>query len=222
MLCDFTASSDDTLIGLDDVTEAMSRRASEVDIAGMPVILGVDVARFGSDSSVVFRRQGLQTFPPTVFRNIDNMALADRVAALIMEHRPHAVFVDAGQGQGVIDRLRQLGHRITEVPFGGSALRDKRFVNRRAEMWYGVREWLKSGGRLVDDECLKAELTAPTYSFDASGRIKLEPKEEIKARLNRSTDRADALALTFAAPVAPPESAASLWRESKPYDPLAW
>ena len=222
MLCDFTASSDDTLIGLDDVTEAMSRRASEVDIAGMPVILGVDVARFGSDSSVVFRRQGLQTFPPTVFRNIDNMALADRVAALIMEHRPHAVFVDAGQGQGVIDRLRQLGHRITEVPFGGSALRDKRFVNRRAEMWYGVREWLKSGGRLVDDECLKAELTAPTYSFDASGRIKLEPKDEIKARLNRSTDRADALALTFAAPVAPPESAASLWRESKPYDPLAW
>lgn len=222
MLCDFTASSDDTLIGLDDVTEAMSRRASEVDIAGMPVILGVDVARFGSDSSVVFRRQGLQAFPPTVFRNIDNMALADRVAALIMEHRPHAVFVDAGQGQGVIDRLRQLGHRITEVPFGGAALRDKRFVNRRAEMWYGVREWLKSGGRLVDDECLKAELTAPTYSFDASGRIKLEPKDEIKARLNRSTDLADALALTFAAPVALPEVAASLWRESKPYDPLAW
>lgn len=222
MLCDFTASSDDTLIGLDDVTEAMSRRASEVDIAGMPVILGVDVARFGSDSSVVFRRQGLQTSPPTVFRNIDNMELADRVAALIMEHRPHAVFIDAGQGQGVIDRLRQLGHRITEVPFGGSALQDKRFVNRRAEMWYGVREWLKSGGRLVEDECLKAELTAPTYSFDASGRIKLEPKEEIKARLNRSTDLADALALTFAAPVALPEVAASLWRESKPYDPLAW
>lgn len=55
------------------------------------------MARFGSDSSVVFRRQGLQTFPPTVFRNIDNMALADRVAALIMEHRPHAVFVDAGR-----------------------------------------------------------------------------------------------------------------------------
>lgn len=222
MLCDFTASSDDTLIGLDDVTEAMSRRASEVDIAGMPVILGVDVARFGSDSSVVFRRQGLQTSPPTVFRNIDNMELADRVAALIMEHRPHAVFIDAGQGQGVIDRLRQLGHRITEVPFGGSALQDRRFVNRRAEMWYGVREWLKSGGRLVEDECLKAELTAPTYSFDASGRIKLEPKEEIKARLNRSTDLADALALTFAAPVALPEVAASLWRESKPYDPLAW
>lgn len=222
MLCDFTASSDDTLIGLDDVTEAMSRRASEVDIAGMPVILGVDVARFGSDSSVVFRRQGLQTSPPTVFRNIDNMELADRVAALIMEHRPHAVFIDAGQGQGVIDRLRQLGHRITEVPFGGSALQDKRFVNRRAEMWYGVREWLKSGGRLVEDECLKAELTAPTYSFDASGRIKLEPKEEIKARLNRSTDLADALALTFAAPMALPEVAASLWRESKPYDPLAW
>ena len=220
-LCDFTASTDDTLIALDEAAQAMSRKENEFDSAGMPVIFGVDVARFGSDSSVIFRRQGLQAFPPVVFRNLDNMELADRVAAQIMEHRPHAVFIDAGQGQGVIDRLRHLGHHITEIPFGGKALQEKRFVNRRAEMWYSVREWLKNGGRLPQNEWLKAELTAPTYSFDASGRIKLESKEDIRERLNRSTDLADALALTFAAPVALPEFA-ELRRAAKPYDPLAW
>ena len=131
------------------------------------------------------------------------------------------MFIAAGQGQGVIDRLRHLGHHITEIPFGGKALQEKRFVNRRAEMWYSVREWLKNGGRLPQNEWLKAELTAPTYSFDASGRIKLESKEDIRERLNRSTDLADALALTFAAPVALPEFA-DLRRAAKPYDPLAW
>ncbi len=219
-LCDFTASADDTLMALDDVAAAMSRKENEFDVAGMPVVLGVDVARFGADSSVIFRRQGLQAFPPLAFRRMDNMELADRIAAEIARRKPDAVFIDAGQGQGVIDRLRHLGHAVAEVPFGGAALRDRRFANRRAEMWYGVREWLKDGGRLPHDEWLKAELTAPTYSFDASGRIRLEAKDDIKARLNRSTDLADALALTFAAPVAPPGLAAA--RETKPYDPLAW
>ena len=83
MLCDFSASADDVLIPIDLVTEACARRVDYADVRGMPVILGVDVARFGSDSSVIFRRQGLQAFPPVVLRNLDNMELADRVAAAV-------------------------------------------------------------------------------------------------------------------------------------------
>ncbi|MCH5278072.1 MAG: terminase family protein [Desulfovibrionaceae bacterium] len=223
MLCDFTASTDDTLISLDEVTAAMNgggRAGTDADTRGLPLIMGVDVARFGSDASAIFCRRGLQGLPPVVFRGLDNMDLADRVAAAIAEQRPDAVFIDAGQGQGVIDRLRHMGHRVTEVPFGGRALHDTRFANRRAEMWYAVREWLRAGGRLVKSEALLAELTAPTYSFDAAGRIRLEPKDEIRDRLKRSTDLADALALTFAAPVgvtAPPPK-----RAKSHYDPLAW
>lgn len=209
MLCDFSASADDVLIPIDLVTEACARRVDYADVRGMPVILGVDVARFGSDSSVIFRRQGLQAFPPVVFRNLDNMELADRVAAQIMEHRPHAVFIDAGQGQGVIDRLRHLGHEVIEVPFGGKALQEARFLNRRSEMWYGLREWLKAGGCLphegADGARLKAELSTPLYWFDAAGKIVLEPKDKIRERLGASPDIADALALTFAAPVALPD-----------------
>lgn len=209
MLCDFSASSDDVLIPIDLVTEACARRVDYADVRGMPVILGVDVARFGSDSSVIFRRQGLQAFAPVVLRNLDNMDLADRVAAQIMEHRPHAVFIDAGQGQGVIDRLRHLGHEVMEVPFGGRALQEARFLNRRSEMWYGLREWLKAGGCLpaegADSARLKSELSTPLYWYDAAGKLVLEPKDKIRERLGSSPDIADALALTFAAPVGLPD-----------------
>lgn len=226
MLCDFSASADDVLIPIDIVTDACSRSVKAADVHGMPVIFGIDVARFGSDSSVVFRRQGLQAFKPDIFHGIDNMRLAGQIARLISEFNPDAVFIDAGQGQGVIDRLRQLGYTVNEVPFGGKALDNKRFVNRRAEMWYGIREWLKAGGCLQSDGNiqLKNELSTPRYWYDAAGKIVLEPKDKIKERLGASPDIADALALTFAMPVAMPEQAELVWRKmnSKPYDPLAW
>ena len=222
-LCDFCASSDDVLITIDLATEAAHRAVKQSDVDGMPLIMGVDVARFGADSSVVCLRQGLLCHPPFVFRNLDNMDLADEIAGLVAEHRPDAVFVDAGQGQGVIDRLRHIGVDVVEVPFGGKA-RKARFVNRRSEMWYSVREWLQHGGAIPDIPELKAELTTPTYSFDAGGRICLEKKEDIKERLGRSCDQADALCLTFATPVASSRDArdANRRRGARRYDPLEW
>lgn len=109
MLCDFSASSDDVLIPIDLVSGRLRPARRRDGVRAMPVILGVDVARFGSDASVVFRRQGLQAFAPLVLRNLDNMDLADRIAVVMAEQRPDAVFIDAGQGQGVIDRLRPSG-----------------------------------------------------------------------------------------------------------------
>ena len=117
--------------------------------------------------------------------------------------RPDAVFVDSGRGEGVIDRCRQLGYDVTEIPFGGRATKDRRYVNRRTEMWDNMRAWLHAGGALPDVPELKTELVTPEYSFDAANRMKLEPKEKIKERLGKSPDIADALALTFALPVFP-------------------
>lgn len=203
MLCDFTAASDNVLIPIDLVTESAARQHYKPqDIVHAPVILGVDVARFGSDATVIFRRQGLVAFPPTVMREIDNMAAADRLVHEITQHSPAAVFIDAGQGQGVIDRVRQLGHRVSEVHFGGRAMRNDIYVNRRVEMWTGLRDWLKAGGSVPSDTALKSDMSTPTYSYDAAGRMAMESKDKIKERLGRSPDLADALALTFAAPVA--------------------
>lgn len=221
MLCDFAASSDDVLIPLTLVESAQAKTWRDEDYKHSPLIFGVDVARFGDDASVIFPRQGLVAHKPVICRKMHNMALADRIAFEMRQRKPDAVFIDAGGGAGVVDRLRQLGHAVNEVHFGGRASRPDRFVNRRMEMWQAMKDWLQGGGALPPGEALRAELSTPTYSFDSRGLLKLEPKEEIKARLLRSPDMADALALTFAAPVA----ASGVMRPKQArmdYDVLGW
>lgn len=200
-LCDFTASADDVLIPIDCVVAACGRTYSSAQTSGAPRVMGVDPARFGADRSVIFKRQGLQAFAPLSFKKTDNMTLAARVAAEIESFRPDAVFIDAGCGGGVIDRLRQLGFSVTEVPFGSSPIKAGQYANKRAEMWGELAAWLQHGGALPDDPELKADLCCARYDFDSAGKMRLEPKEKIKERCGKSPDLADALALTFAAPV---------------------
>ena len=182
---------------------AAKREYTDKDVEGSARILGVDPARFGDDRSVIFKRQGLVAFQPLVYRGIDNMELAARVAQVIDDWEPDAVFVDSGAGAGVIDRLRQLDFDPIEVPFGGKAMQPDQFVNRRTEMWWGMREWIHAGGQIPQDVALKQEIATPVYWFDQAGRKVLESKDEIKKRLQggASPDLADALALTFAYPV---------------------
>jgi Phage terminase large subunit len=169
-------------------------------------VLGVDVARFGDDRSVIQWRRGrdARSFPPEVFSGLDTMQFAAKVADTWMRHRPDAVFIDeGGVGGGVVDRLRQLGFKPTPVNFGAKpdGLTRERVANKRAEMWARMREWL-AGGSIADSDDLENELTGPEYRYDADNRIILEKKEDMKKRGLLSPDRADALALTLAYPVA--------------------
>tara|TARA_R110000772_G_scaffold104292_4_gene205661 strand:+ start:1273 stop:2523 length:1251 start_codon:yes stop_codon:yes gene_type:complete len=202
-MCDFAAAGDDQLISLSDAELSAQRVYLKQDINHAPVVLGIDPARFGDDRSVVFRRQGLQAFKPIVYRGVDNMELASRVANQIEEHNPDAVFCDAGAGAGVIDRLRQLEYDVIEVPFGGKANKPNLNINRRTEMWWEMKEWVEQGGAIPDDQALKQELGTPVYWFDSAGRRVLESKDQIKKRLQGagSPDLADALCLTFASTV---------------------
>lgn len=200
-LCSFEAAGDDQLISLSDVDAATRRHLQRTDYDFAPRVLGVDPARFGDDRSVIYPRQGLFAGEPEIFRGIDNMELAGRVAMTIERWRPDAVFIDSGNGGGVIDRLRQLGHDVIEVNFGGRPI-DPGFVNKRAEMWFALRDWVKEGGVIPNRVDLRQDLAAPIYWFDASNRIQLEPKDDLKKRGLPSPDLGDALALTFAQPVA--------------------
>jgi hypothetical protein len=206
-LCDFSAAGDDQLIALADTEVAAQRVYQKADVGLSPVVLGIDPARFGDDRSVVFRRQGRQGFKPVVYRGVDNMDLAARIANLIEEHNPDAVFCDAGAGSGVIDRLRQLSYDVIEIPFGGKATKPEQYINRRTEMWWLMKEWIEQGGAIPNDTALKQELATPIYWYDNVGRKVLESKDQIKKRLQGagSPDLADALALTFALPVAKKE-----------------
>ena len=206
-LCDFSAQGDDQLIALADTEDAAKRVYQQSHVDMSPVVLGIDPARFGDDRSVIFRRQGRQAFKPVVYRGIDNMDLAARVANLIEEHDPDAVFCDAGAGSGVIDRLRQLSYDVIEIPFGGKATKPEQYLNRRSEMWWLMKQWIEEGGAIPNDVALKQELATPIYWYDNVGRRVLESKDQIKKRLQGagSPDLADALALTFALPVAKKE-----------------
>ncbi len=124
-----------------------------------------------------------------------------------MTKNPAALFVDqSGLGAGVVDRLRQIGIPVLAIDFGGSPL-DNRYFDRRSEMYWKMADWLKRGGCIPDDIQLRQELVAPNFSYSATGKItklKLESKSEMRKRGVLSPDMADALALTFAAPVASP------------------
>ena len=200
-LCDFSASMDNALITIDKVTDAAAIKRTEGEVLGSAKILGVDVARFGSDRSVIQKRKGLAAYEPKIFDDIDNMTLAGMVAQEITEWEPDAVFIDAGRGEGVIDRLRQLGYFVSEVNFGGKAL-NPTYHNKRSEMWDTIRIWLDDGGSIPNNIDLKTDLCVPTYKFDTSNRMQLESKDDIKKRGGRSPDLGDALALTFSYPVA--------------------
>lgn len=196
-LCDFSAASDNVLIPIDLVSNACSKHYSDGDVRFSSTIMGVDVARFGDDASTIIWRTGLQCYEPRVFHKIDNMTLVGEVSKLYNEMKPDALFIDAGRGEGVIDRLRQLNYPVIEVNFGGKSV-NPHYANKRTEMWHGIKDWLDAGGALPQTPELKADLVTPTYDFDAQNRMRLESKDKIKERLGRSPDIADALALTFA------------------------
>lgn len=203
MLCDWTVAAEDALIPWDLVHAAAGRHLPAEVYNRQPLILALDVARFGGDKSVMIARQGLAVLALTKWRGLDLMTLAGVFAQEINERAPDAVMVDAvGLGAGVVDRLRQLGHRVIAVNGGKEARAGNLYYNLRAETWALTKEWLEEGGAIPDDPDLRQELMGPTYSFDARNRLKLERKQDMKARGLASPDCGDALALTFAQPVA--------------------
>lgn len=169
-------------------------------------ILGVDVARFGADETVIAIRRGRDAYsePWAHYRGLDTMEVAARVADHWRKYNPDAVFVDdGGLGAGVVDRLRQLGFNPVAVNSANRAtgLTDAKCANKRAEMWIRMRDWLAQDVGIPDDDQLEMQLTAVEWKPDANNAILLERKDDLRKRGLPSPDRADALALTFAYPV---------------------
>lgn len=199
-LCDFTAAGDNQLISLADIIAAERRQLIPEDYKFAPKIMGVDPARFGRDRSVIARRQGLLMLPPIVLQGIDNAALVDRVIATKLEWEADAIFCDAGQGAGVIDWLRRIGHPVTEVWFNGKPTKPQ-YHDKRTEMWCELADWMPMGA-MSPDPAQRKDLAAPTYSFMVgSGKKLLESKDDLYERIHISPDIGDAEALTFAQPV---------------------
>lgn len=202
VLGQFPPSSLNALIGPDELAAAMNRYYRPEEIGQAPMILGIDVAAFGEDASVIFPRRGIQAFKPIRFRNIDSTQGAGQVNRYWSELNAEAVFIDAtgGFGAGWIDQLRNLNRTPIGVQFAGRAHHPERFANKRTEMYFDAVQWIKDGGALPDVPELVAALTQTTYTF-SKDRLLLEPKDDVKSKIGYSPDDADAFILTHAEPV---------------------
>lgn len=211
----FPSASALQFISTEDVDAARGRhlRPEQFDFA--PVVIGVDPAWTGDDEFVIFLRQGLYskclaTFP----KNDNDIQMAQHILRFEQEHKADAVFIDGGHGTGIYSAGVSWGRDWQLVWFGEKSA-DPGCMNKRVEMWSGMRQWLKTGGAIdPKDDVLYADLIGPELvqagSIKQSGKMQLESKEDMKARGIPSPNRADALALTFAHPVAPKHMPASL------------
>lgn len=215
-----TAAEAFVAVGVESYIESrlvMSARKAEVrDVIGA-LVIGVDPARFGDDSTAIIRRRGRKVFKPQRVSQKDTMHVAGLVANIIREEKPDRVFIDVGGlGAGVYDRLVELkfGNKVTAVNFGEKPLDDVKYVNKRAEMWGLTREWLRNAPvQIPDDDVLHGDLIGPQYEYDSLGRVKLESKEKMRKRGIKSPDLGDALALTFAFPVQSEDRQREKWRD---------
>lgn len=200
----FPSQSFNGFIGTDVARDAMERELISDSMAGL--IMAIDVARFGNDSSVIGFRQGrdARSRPRLKFKGLTITKLAEIAMQQADIHKPDAIVVEAtGVGAGLIDIMRDRGYKVIEVHPGAAAIEHNLYVNRRAEYWSLMRDWLHEEGCVPDDPELFRQFTTILYTLDRhEQRIKLEPKEEMKKRGLESPDDADMLALTFAVRVA--------------------
>jgi hypothetical protein len=198
----FPRIGDRQFIGHETIEAARGRHVREENYSFAPKILTLDGAWDGGDEIVIGLRQGLAYRQLRVMaKNDDDGKLAHILADFEDQEQADAVFIDKGYGTGVYSYGKNMNREWTLVAFGEAALNDNQFINRRAEMWSKTRDWLKAGGCIPNDEQLCTELGAPEFIGREDSKTQLESKKDIKKRLGFSPGRADALALSFAAPV---------------------
>lgn len=215
----FEATGYSQLIPPHDVQRAINNRTQNPQIALQnrgPLILGVDPARFGDDRTVLALRQGRVLYDIAIYQNIDQMRLVGIVLS-ILEQKFNGdyidyCYIDAGMGQGVIDRLREMRYVIEEVHFGARPHYDWKYTNRRNEMWQEMAAWFHSENVVLfspstedvkqKEESVLMDVCAADYTFNSKDQMVLEAKKETKRRLGFSPDVGDAIALTFANPYA--------------------
>ena len=198
----FPSSSINQLISTDLATAAQKVQLSKKQYEFAPAIIGVDPAWSGEDTLAIVLRQGLYSKILMVMpKNDDDIRVAGIVANYQDDYKASAVFIDLGYGTGIYSAGKSMGRTNWRlVGFAEKAIKDG-FANKRAEMWSDMKDWLKEGGRIEDDQTLFNDLISPEALINNRGQLQLESKEQMKKRGLPSPNIADALALTFAFPV---------------------
>lgn len=198
----FPAMSAKQFISTTDVDAAYGRHLRPEQYEYAPKILTCDPAWEGDDLLEIGLRQGLMfKILATIPKNDNDLQIATILARHEDEQQADAVFIDAGYGTGIYSAGKSWGRGWQLVWFGGES-NNPACLNKRAEIWLAMRDWLKEGGAIPNDEGLYQDLIGPETVGRADGKIQLESKKDMKARGLPSPGKADALALSFAYPVA--------------------
>ena len=183
------------LIGLKAVEDAMARTLPKSSYDFAPVIIGVDPAWTGRDSLEIVARQGMMSWLlKSIPKNENDVAVANLVAEFQDDLGAAAVFVDGGFGTGIWSVGKSQGRDNWHLVWFSGKTYDQECINLRAKMWKDLRDWIKNGGCLPDDEDLKTDLIAVKRKPRDDGKIQLVSKEDMEL----SPNKGDALALTFA------------------------
>ena len=222
---EFPEAGDMQFISRAIVEQAVQRKIyEESQYSFAPKIIGVDPAWTGGDEFVIYFRQGIYSKLLAHFRkNDDDVRSAELIAKFEDNYNADAVFIDQGYGTGLYSIGRKMNRNWELVAFGGSSS-EPGYANKRAQMWGDMKDWLKLGGCIENDEILVNDLTGPEGYVTLKGDIILEKKEDMKKRGLASPNRADALAITFARPVRSKREtslADALDGVKDEYDPLA-
>jgi hypothetical protein len=197
---EFPSQDDGQFIPLSLVDAAFKRPLYKDPDAA--IVIGVDPARGGADATVIAVRKGRDLIEIRRFRGDDTMTVVGHVIDAIEDHKPALTVIDeGGLGYGILDRLNEQRYKVRGVNFGWKAKNTIMWGNKRAEMWGAMRDWLRTAA-VPSDRQLRSDLTGPKTKPDSSGTIFLESKKDMKARGLASPDAADAIAVTFAYPVA--------------------
>ena len=207
VLGEFPERGDDNLIAVPDIEAAVyagngvgaTGRSPLPSAAGGPVVIGVDVARFGPDRSVVLVRRDNVVEDIRTYYDIDTADLTGRVANAYHELRPDRINVDeVGMGVSVVDHLRAQGIPARGINGASEPVRERACANLRAEgFWTLARRFETHNIRIPHDAELMAELSSLRYRFNSRGKVLMESKEDMRSRGLPSPDKADALMLAF-------------------------
>ena len=166
--------------------------------------IGVDVARFGDDSTIMYVKKGNYIIEEIKLEKKDTMQTANRVARIVNEYSQNDIVAKidgVGVGGGVIDRLAELQFKnlnIIEIQNNSKAYNENEYCNAITEMFYEFNEFLKMGFVCMPDDFeLIEDLAGRKYEFDSKGRLRIESKDEFKKRFGRSPDKGDAFLMTW-------------------------
>jgi len=227
VLAEFPDNTEDSIVNLAQAEAAVVR---DIPLAGEGEgILGVDVARFGDDNSVIYRRQGGHARLAYRVNGRPTTHIAGKVIEICQSdlHIDKVVVDTVGVGAGVYDLLVQQQHLIPKVKLvafvGGAKAHRGRYVNRIAEVWWRMREAFVAG--MIDienDDALISQITTRTYELQSDAKIRLESKVKMKERGAPSPDEADALAMTFGADIGTPAKRIDRFAQTRSRHPMGF